>query len=214
MSFLQLKHIILFCQIGTSLVIFSQVNVSAELKLNAFEAVNSGNIMHFKWNVANESNVSHYVIQKSIDSCKTWSNVAKVSSLDADELVKNYERSEICIKEVLAEQYRLTAVSTSNSERHLDSVVIYHPSLSNIKMIPDAKKPNELITVCVESMIAVDANILVYNASGELVLEKNAPLISGYNRMELSLKKLLPGEYRLQVRDFNENVLTKRLVVY
>lgn len=214
MPFLQVKHIVLLCQTGLSVAVFSQSSLSCELKLSAFEAVNSGNIVHFKWDVMNESNVSHYVIQKSIDSCKTWSNVAKVSAIDAEGIVQTYERSEICIKEVLVEQFRLTAVDENNMEKHLDSVIIYQPSLSNLKMIPDPKKPNELITVCCESMVGVDAHLMVYDSDGELILEKEMPLSSGYNRLELSLKKLVPGEYRLQVRDHNENVLTKRLVVH
>jgi hypothetical protein len=179
-----------------------------------FDAVNSGRIIHFSWDVQAEYNGDHFLLEKSIDSCKTWRRIGEVSSIGDHTEMHTYEISEISSIQAVQECFRLTRFDKFGATEKLDSVFIYHPTLSNLNLIPGDKKAKESITVSCESLLEIDGTLSILDWEGELIYEKSMPLEIGYNRKVINLKGMKPGSYRVVVRNAQDFSKAKRLVVY
>ena len=219
-----MKWILLFLTVFSSLSIVAsnelfllpKVDSSEESSIVFIEmkAVSSSKIVHFSWDVEEEQNGDHFMIEKSIDDGATWTQVSRVESIGNHKERHTYEISEINMIEEVTEYFRVSRVDIDGQVKVLDAVNINHPILSNLKLIPDPKNVKKATTISCESLICSDAVLEVYNKSGELVHKRKLDLAKGYNRCEIEVKNLDPGEYRVSIQDEFENTLNKRLVVH
>ena len=178
------------------------------------EAVSSSKIVHFSWDVEEEMNGDHFIIEKSIDDGETWVRVSRVESLGNHKERHTYEVSEINMIEGVTEYFRVSRVDLDGNVIVLDAVNINHPILSNMKLIPNPKNVKKATTLSCESLICSEGILTIYNRNGELVEKRKVDLSKGYNRCQIEIKKLDPGDYRVSIQDEFDNSLTKRLVVH
>lgn len=116
--------------------------------------------------------------------------------------------------EGITEYFRVLRVDVDGETKVLDAVNINHPILYNMKLIPNPKNVRKATTISCESLICSDGIMKIYNSSGELVQKRKLNLSKGYNRAQIEVKQLDPGEYRVTIFDEFDNKLTKRLVVH
>lgn len=201
---------------SNELFVLPKVDSSEESSIVFIEmkAVSSSKIVHFSWDVEEEQNGDHFMIEKSIDDGATWTSVSRVESIGNHKERHTYEISEINMIEEVTEYFRVSRVDIDGQVKVLDAVNINHPILSNLKLIPDPKNVKKATTISCESLICSDAVLEVYNKNGELVHKRKLDLAKGYNRCEIEIKNLDPGEYRVSIQDEFENTLNKRLVVH
>lgn len=195
---------------------FPKVDSSEESSILFVEmkAVSSSKIVHFSWEVDEEKNGDHFVIEKSIDDGITWTRVSRVESLGDHNERHTYEISEINMVEEVTEYFRVSRVDIDGDVKVLDAVNINHPILSNMKLIPNPKNVKKATTISCESLICSDGLLKIYNKSGELIEKRKIDLSRGYNRCEIEIKNMDPGDYRVMIQDEFDNTLTKRLVVH
>lgn len=219
-----MKLILLFLTIILSAAIyaaetslhFPKIDSSEESSIHFIQmkAVSSSKIVHFSWDVEEEQNGDHFIIEKSIDNGNTWSKVSRVESIGNHEERHTYEISEINMIEEITEYFRVSRVDVDGEKEVLDAVNINHPILSNMKLIPNPKNVKKATTISCESLICSEGIMKIYNRSGELIETRKLDLSKGYNRCQIEVKKLKPGEYRVTIQDEFDNTLTKRLVVH
>lgn len=187
---------------------------TSAIQFTYFEAVSSARIVHFKWGVEWEKNGDYFVIEKLIDDGENWRLVAKVKSVENQEVEHTYETSEINMAADAIEVFRILRVDFFGDKEVLDSVNVYYPILSNLKLIPDPKKVNKSMTISWESMIASRGFISIYDDEGELVYSTNLKFSDGYNRLEVTTKNFESGRYRVVLKNEFEDVMTKALIIY
>lgn len=178
------------------------------------KAVSSSKIIHFSWEVEEEQNGDHFIIEKSIDDGTTWTRVSRVESIGNHKERHTYKISEINMIEGITEYFRVRRVDVDGETKVLDAININHPILYNMKLIPNPKNVKKATTISCESLICSDGVMKIYNSDGELVQDRKLNLSKGYNRAQIEVKKLEPGEYRVSIYDEFDNKLTKRLVVH
>ncbi|MDG1334248.1 MAG: hypothetical protein P8P74_18080 [Crocinitomicaceae bacterium] len=178
------------------------------------KAVSSSKIVHFSWEVEEEQNGDHFVVEKSIDDGTTWARVSRVESIGNHKERHTYKISEINMIEGITEYFRVRRVDVDGETKVLDAININHPILYNMKLIPNPKNVRKATTISCESLICSDGVMKVYNSDGELIQDRKLNLSKGYNRCQIEVKKLEPGEYRVSIYDEFDNKLTKRLVVH
>lgn len=177
-------------------------------------AIPSSKIVHFSWDVDEEQNGDHFLIEKSIDDGQTWQPVTRVESIGNHKERHTYKVSEINMVEGVSEYFRVSRVDIDGEKKVLDAVNIDHPILTNMKLIPNPKNVKKATTVSCESLICSDGEMTIYNKDGILIEKRNLSLSQGYNRCQIEVKNLAPGEYRVSIKDEFDNTLTKRLVVH
>jgi len=210
---------LLLCTVANASDIFFSpfdVDSSGESSISfvQMKAVPSSRIVHFSWEVEEEKNGDYFIIEKSIDDGQTWTQVTRVESLGNHKERHTYKISEINTIEGITEYFRVSRVDLYGERRVLDAVNINHPILHNMKLIPNPKNVRKATTVSCESLICSDGVMYIYNSSGEVVQKRKINLSQGYNRCQIEVKQLDPGEYRVSIEDEFDNKLTKRLVVH
>lgn len=178
------------------------------------KAVSSSKIVHFSWEVEEEQNGDHFVIEKSIDDGESWVRVSRVESIGNHKERHTYKISEINMIEGITEYFRVRRVDIDGETKVLDAININHPILYNMKLIPNPKNVKKATTISCESLICSEGTMKIFNSEGDLVQDRKLNLSKGYNRCMIEVKKLEPGEYRVSIYDEFENKLTKRLVVH
>lgn len=178
------------------------------------KAVSSSKIVHFSWDVDEEQNGDHFIIEKSIDDGETWGRVSRVESIGNHNERHTYEISEINMIEGVTEYFRVSRVDIDGETKVLDAININHPILTNMKLIPNPKNVRKATTISCESLICSEGILKIFNRSGELVEKRKLDLSKGYNRCQIEIKKMDPGDYRVTIQDEFDNTLTKRLVVH
>lgn len=178
------------------------------------EAVSSSKIVHFSWEVEEEQNGDHFLIEKSIDDGETWTHVTRVESLGNHKERHTYKISEINMIEGITEYFRVSRVDVDGEKKVLDAVNINHPILYNMKLIPNPRNVRKATTISCESLICSDGMMRIYDSSGKMIQKRKLNLSKGYNRCQIEVKNLDPGEYRVSIHDEFDNKLTKRLVVH
>ena len=178
------------------------------------KAVSSSKIVHFSWEVEEEQNGDHFIIEKSIDFGESWTRVSRIESIGNHNERHTYKISEINMIEGITEYFRVSRVDVDGETKVLDAVNINHPILYNMKLIPNPKNVKKATTISCESLICSDGVMVIYNSSGELIQKRKLNLSKGYNRCQVEVKQLDPGEYRVSIQDEFDNKLTKRLVVH
>jgi hypothetical protein len=179
-----------------------------------FKADLSSKIIHFNWVVNSESFGSQFRIEKlsSVDS--VWREIAVLSSRKNHSDIHKYEFSSINIIRSAKESFKLIRIDSLNNETELDSLDIFHPYFSNLKVLPVPGKVTTDYTASFDSLEDLDAKIYSIDINGDYFYEKKIKVNEGYNRIEFSVKSFPPGNYLIVVKAENEDKISKSLVVH
>jgi len=185
----------------------------SSIEFLSMEATLSSKIVHFKWEVNNESKGNYFIIEKSIDQCD-WSEVKRVKSVENHLDRHTYEISKINFVEGIEEYFRILRVDEYGTITEMDRVNIHQPVLTNMLLIPVAHKLEKQVNVSYDSMISSKCSMRIYSQSGDLVFEKFLTQSDGYNRTLLNIKAFEKGNYQIVIEDDFGNKISKLLVIH
>jgi len=205
--------------LASSLISFSSYSIDADstqessINFLSMEATLSSKIVHFKWEVEAESKGDYFIIEKSIDQ-KNWVEVNRIESIENHNDRHTYEISEINFAEGIQEYFRILRVDVYGSISELDRVDINQPVLTNMLLIPMARKVNKELTVSYDSMISSSSHLTVFSQNGDLIVDKNISQSQGYNRLQLNIKGFDKGNYKVTIKDDFGNKISRNLTIH
>ncbi len=155
-----------------------------------------------RWEVAQEKNVSHYIIERSVDGIH-FSDIGTVSYHEGNESSYNsYEFEDISIDGSLTYYYRIREIDIDGSSMYSQTILIRAIQKILVGLNPNPFS-NELI-LSLFSAEPITVKLHVYDMNG-LVIFFQAFQLEGGNRLEYDLEKHLktPGPYYVKVIDDN-----------
>lgn len=175
---------------------------------------------HLTWSTANETNSSHFNVQRSLDQ-KTWTTVGKVNSHGNSQIVRNYEFLDQNvyngIDSRLTAYYRLQAVDFDDqaqfssvrtvvflgtgANQESEIVVYPNPSSEGVQVEWDATREVQ------------PTRIEFFGVNGQLVYAKDIADKTNQEYVDYSTTNILPGLYILRILNGNEMIDHKQIVV-
>ncbi len=97
-----------------------------------------------------------------------------------------------------------------NGSKTITAIPESNLSLSSFEIFPNPVKDNAVLKV--SSIHAFETTLLVYNALGAVVYEKEISLNEGKNKIELNFENLNSGIYFASLKSENGNIIKKIIV--
>jgi Secretion system C-terminal sorting domain len=159
------------------------------------------------WKTASESNSSHFVIQKSNDG-NNWSDIGSVLAAGNSSNLKAYQYFDISggtafyrLKQVDKDgRFTYTEIRRTNCDGKQLNVLLFP--------VPAKDKLN----VAVKSDKTFKTELVVYDATGRLVMKQSVTIASGSNNFSFDVTRLAAGEYMLSSTDPSVQI-NKKFVV-
>jgi hypothetical protein len=101
-------------------------------------------------------------------------------------------------------------VDNVNISQNTTSIKTHNASAVNVVMYPNPT--SEFANLDITSKEAVNANIIVYNALGQMVFEKSVKLNQGFNSLNLDTKNFAAGIYNVVIAADNAKLVQKLTV--
>ena len=164
--------------------------------LENFQATNQGIINQLKWTTSQESNSSHFIIERSADG-NNFNEIGKVSAAGNSSLSLHYQfKDENPLNGI--NYYRLRLVDKDNSQNLSEIVSVRNSILSGINIFPNPAKG--LITIELSVEKSVNAQIYITDMNGSKVLQNQGALIPGKNKIPINVSTLPTGVYNVNVK--------------
>jgi hypothetical protein len=188
-------------------------STGSHIDLTSFDIRLSSRVVHIHFEVASEQLGQFFVIEKSVDQ-ENWSSITTIASLKNHDTPHTYEASVIDFADAVIEYYRLIRLDMYGDTTELGQDIIKRKVLKNIQLIPVTGKAHKEIFITYDSMLSSEGTVTIMKRDGTIVDELEVSIAQGYNRMKLTIKNYEKGDYLITIRDFDENKISKRLVVY
>ncbi len=162
--------------------------------LLSFTAATQGDNVIANWSVANQSGVSRYEVERSVDGV-TYSSIAglPVQSLTT------YHATDANAKQLSVETlyYRVKIINTDGTFTYSNIAPVHVTNLLafDCKVMPTPVKNNLVITYSAAGYSTV--GFAMYSPEGKLVWKANLPASAATNTYTLSMAKYSSGEYHL-----------------
>jgi hypothetical protein len=173
---------------------------------------NSGNI-RLGWIVANEVNMSHYIVERSVDGV-TYKAVGQQVKALGNSVATSYSLvdnvSDLTNTTVY---YRLVQVGNDNS-RKLSNVITFKlqgKAANNVVVHPNPA--TNFFVVRINATKDGNATVRVLDLAGRVVLQQNNRVATGSNAITFNnLANMASGTYNVQVI-LNDEVMNQRLII-
>jgi 1,4-alpha-glucan branching enzyme len=182
------------------------VNIAAALPVTLinFTGEKEGNSNLLTWQVANELNLSHYELEKSIDG-QNFSFLAKINA----DGKSNYSYTDEVSSFSGVTFYRLKSVDIDGHFTY--SGIIKIQSITNSWHV--SVNPNPVVKnlkVNIESPVQDKATLILYDLSGRQLLKQNIQIAAGNNVLDINeFAKFAKGTYLLSVLANQQNQTIK-----
>ncbi len=159
-----------------------------------FETKCNGNGTLITWATAQESNSSHFEIEKSSNGSADWISIANISAAGNSSTDKNYQQIDLNggsafyrIKQVDKDgQFMYTGIERTNCEVKNITCVIYP--------VP----ARDVLNVVIKSDRVLNTNLMLFESTGKLVRKVNVYVLNGNNNYKINTIGLSDGEYILK----------------
>lgn len=205
--------LILLLSISSFASAFDDDSTGSSIELTSFDIRLSSRVVHIHFEVASEKLGQFFVIEKSVDQ-ENWNSITTIASLKNHHMPHIYETSVIDFADGVIEYYRLIRLDIYGDTTELGKDIIKRKVLKNIQLIPVTGKAHKEIFITYDSMLSSEGTVTIMKRDGTIVDELEVSIAQGYNRMKLTIKNYDKGDYLIIIRDFDENKISKRLVVY
>lgn len=155
-----------------------------------FNAKCNANGTLISWATAQESNSSHFEIERSVNG-NSWTKIGKVSAAGNSSNDRNYQQIDLSggtalyrIKQVdLDGKFIYTAIERTNCETKNITSVIYPVPVK------------DFLNVVIKSDKVLKTQLMVFETTGKLVRKIDASIINGNNNFTINMTGLASGEY-------------------
>jgi Secretion system C-terminal sorting domain len=178
------------------------------VEMTSFDANAKGNTNVLNWKTATEINVSHFDIERSTDGIGNWTKIGQSKAAGNSVALNAYNF--VDEKPFAVSYYRLKT-------NDLDGKLSYSKIVSvkqnigkgTFKIFP--QPVGDIATIQLESATSATTTISVLDASGRLVLSKNAQITEGSNSLNISTQNLASGLYLIRL-DNGLTTITERFI--
>ena len=164
--------------------------------LQDFKVTKQGEFNQLKWTTSQESNSSHFIIERSADG-NNFSELGNVNAAGNSSLSLHYQfTDENPVNGI--NYYRLRLEDKDNSQKVSDIISVRNSILSGINVYPNPAKGS--ITIELSAVKSENAQIEITNMNGSKVLQSQAAFVSGKNKIFLNVSALPAGVYNVNVK--------------
>jgi len=146
-----------------------------------------------EWEVQDETDVDHYLLERSSDAIN-FSSISQVTALSNGALTNNYNYVDE-LPGVGAKYYRLKTVSTDGSFEYSNTVVLSRgdDNLGGVAVYPNPTEGTFYVEFASKVKTEIDYNI--QDIVGQSVIKGTADVELGLNKLELSLEDFPAASY-------------------
>jgi hypothetical protein len=160
-------------------------------------------------------NATHYIIQVSRLSNFGFIEYSALTS-DTSLIVTNLQNQKIYYWRVKAFNQGYTCAPISSSETFATDDITrteYLQVIEKLSIYPTILENGQQLNIEINSRERMDAQLVLFNISGQQLMNNPLLLNVGQNKLILNLPNLVSGTYIVQIRT-NEGVINEKIVVY
>lgn len=202
---------------GGKLYKISDTSLPLPLNLLTFTAKKTfENGVQLTWNTSNESNFSHFEIQKSTNSSifKTLGIVQSSSTFSKETNNYNFDDNLLNISELNSILYYRLKIVEANGEFHFSNIIRLYLNLENktsSKFYPNPIDNNTLY-IDLNSKKSTIVNFKIYGSNAKLIQNKIEHLHSGFNKISLDFSLITSGIYIIKY-EIDRQIIYEKIVV-
>jgi hypothetical protein len=172
--------------------------------LNNFNVQKSNSSVQITWKTEQETNSSHFIIQRSADGV-TWSDIATVSASGNSNTIKDYTTNDISPLSGL-NFYRLKQFDIEGNFKYSPVKKVLFSNQYKVMISPNPVK--DFINLYVSKVDNESVKVSVIDASGRIVRST----VSNLSLIQISTQGLRKGMYVVKIIDAN-NVSSEKIMI-
>jgi len=164
------------------------------ITLLSFSGKLSGSRNSINWQTATEMNSSYFSVERSADGVN-FISIGKVNATGNSNTVLSYSFTDE--NPGLRSFYRLRSVDLDGRSTLSKVIVLERQGAGSMQVYPTAA--TTVVNISAGSSKNQLADILIYDATGKLLMKKNQVLVKGINTTQLPVMGLVAGSYYLHM---------------
>jgi hypothetical protein len=192
---------------------FGSSNITLPLELLTFSGSLQNNATLLKWETANETNTSHFIVERSIDN-SSFDAIGTVAASGNSSATIKYSYTDNDVADLPSNNiyYRLKMVDADGKYTYSNTILISLADMAGkVSVYPNpAKHEIKLTTVS-----AADGNAQwkITDNAGRVVMQSSMQLKKGNNNVMIDINKLAGGLYYISVTGagIDQNIKVQKL---
>jgi trimeric autotransporter adhesin len=192
---------------------FGSSNITLPLELLTFNGSLQNNATLLKWETANETNTSHFIVERSIDN-SSFAAIGTVAASGNSSATIKYSYTDNDVADLPSNNiyYRLKMVDADGKYTYSNTILISLADMAGkVSVYPNpAKNEIKLTTVS-----AADGNAQwkITDNAGRVVMQSSMQLKKGNNNVMIDINKLAGGLYYISVTGagIDQNIKVQKL---
>lgn len=184
---------------GFSSFYFASQNITLPLELLSFKGSLQGNTAMLKWETSNETNTSHFSIERSVDG-RNFDGIGTVTAGGNTQIVTNYSYPDNDVTSLSVNRiyYRLKMFDDNGEYTYSSVITIALPDITGrVTVFPNPVEKEMKATIT--ATVSGKAQWSLVDNSGRILLQGTKELIKGYNELIIDMNKMASGVYYLNV---------------
>jgi len=170
------------------------------VKLTSFTASEKNNTVTVKWQTQYEQNSSHYNIQRSTDGVN-FTDEARVTAAGNSNLPLSYSHNDLLPASVQSKKavfYRLQSVD-KDGQFSYSQVVMLRLDMKEMELLVSPNPAKDILQVQTGSTVAGEAALVISDAAGRQLYQRNIVLQQGTNSIPVNISMLAKGNYFVRI---------------
>lgn len=173
--------------------------------LSDFTARKSANENLLKWSTQQESNTSHFVIERSTDG-QQFANIGQLAAAGNSSTLLTYHYSDVR-PAIGNNYYRIKTVDKDGKTTLSEVRQVSSTQVAAVKLYPNPA--GNKVTVAINIEKAAEGNLSVTDLSGKVVYTKMLQLQQGNTTIPVSLPGVAAGSYIMKIQLGDELIIRK-----
>lgn len=153
----------------------------------------NGNVL--TWVTSSELNSNYFAVERSING-RDFSVIGMVKAVGYSQSATTYHYTDEALKGTV--YYRLRCVDTDRSYRYSNIITIKRNSMYETSLSVYPNPAAQTLNLLIISTNSEMAHIRIYDMLGRMCAEKDVPLSTGSNYIEMNLDGLMPASYYIE----------------
>ena len=175
-----------------------QIGVALPLRLINFAASLKSNNAGIFWQVENETNIAHFIVEKSTNGT-VFNSIGVVNALNNATILSNYSFNDPAAYST-NNYYRIKIVGLDGTVKYSSIILVKNCPLLNVLAYPNPVKAQRPVTIAFNATHSSEANINVVDITGKIVSTSKANIKSGTNTISIETgNSMKPGNYIISI---------------
>jgi PQQ-dependent dehydrogenase (s-GDH family) len=177
---------------------FGSNNITLPLNLLTFDGSLHNNTTLLKWETSNETNVSHFAVERSIDG-RNFTEIGTVAAngnTTANTLY-SYTDNDVANQPTSTVHYRLKMIDIDGASTYSKVIVIALANITSINVSPNPA--SDKVRLAFVSAGETIGQWSIMDNSGRIVLQSSTQVRKGNNNVLINIEKLSAGIYYLKL---------------